>query len=66
MGEDARAVVDTRLRFRGLTGLRVGDASAIPTTPVSALNAPSMLVGLRAARYALEDARAGVERAAAE
>jgi choline dehydrogenase len=64
MGDDPRSVVDTRLRFRGLSGLRVGDASAIPVTPVSALNAPSMLVGLRAARYALED-RAG-ERAAAE
>jgi choline dehydrogenase len=66
MGDDPRSVVDARLRFRGLAGLRVGDASAIPVTPVSALNAPSMVVGLRAARYALEDARAGRERAAAE
>jgi choline dehydrogenase len=66
MGEDAGSVVDTRLRFRGLSGLRIGDASAIPVTPVSALNAPSMLVGLRAGRYALEDARDGDRRAAAE
>lgn len=56
MGEDAGATTDTRLRLRGLRGLRIGDASVIPTTPVSALNAPSMLVGYRAARYAIEEA----------
>ncbi len=65
MGEDAAAVTDTRLRFRGLTGLRIGDASVIPTTPVSALNAPSMLVGYRAAQYAIEEAVAGVATEAA-
>ncbi|MBC7171940.1 MAG: GMC family oxidoreductase, partial [Polyangiaceae bacterium] len=51
MGEDAASVTDTRLLFRGLRGLRIGDASVIPTTPVSALNAPSMLVGYRAAKF---------------
>jgi choline dehydrogenase len=44
-------VVDTELRVTGVRGLRVADASVVPTTPVSALNAPSMLIGLRAARY---------------
>jgi choline dehydrogenase len=55
MGESASAPVDTRLRLRGTTGVRIADASAIPFTPVSALNAPSMLVGLRAGRFARED-----------
>lgn len=56
MGEDVASVTDTRLRFKGIEGLRIVDASAIPYTPVSALNAPSMLVGYRGARYAREDA----------
>lgn len=55
MGEDGASVVDTRLRFRGISGLRIADASIIPWTPVSALNAPSMMIGYRAARYLLED-----------
>jgi len=55
MGEDATAVCDPRLRVYGLANVRIGDASAIPTTPVSALNAPSMLVGYRAARFIREE-----------
>ncbi|MCB9703608.1 MAG: GMC family oxidoreductase [Myxococcales bacterium] len=56
MGAEEAAPADVRLRLRGLRGVRIADASAIPSTPVSALNAPSMLVGYRAARYALEEA----------
>jgi choline dehydrogenase len=53
MGSDERAVADPALRLRGVRGVRVADASAVPTTPVSAMNAPSMLVGMRAAHFAL-------------
>ena len=49
MGEAESDPVDTQLRLRGVRGLRVADASVIPWTPVSALNAPSMLIGYRAA-----------------
>jgi choline dehydrogenase len=48
--------VDTQLRLRGVTGLRIADASVIPWTPVSALNAPSMLIGYRAARLLRNEA----------
>ncbi len=57
MGAGGASVCDPRLRVNGVTGVRIGDASAIPVTPVSALNAPSMMVGYRAARFVAEDAR---------
>ena len=67
MGTGEGAVVDGRLRVRGLEGLRVADASVMPETPVSALNAPSMMIGLRAARLIAEDARhAGADANRAE
>lgn len=56
MGEGEQAVCDARLRLRGTDNVRIADASAIPSTPVSALNAPSMLVGWRAAGFIQEEA----------
>lgn len=58
MGTRDRSVVDERLKVRGIEGLRIADASVIPAVPVSALNAPSMLIGHRAASFILSDARA--------
>jgi choline dehydrogenase len=57
MGDGSTSVSDARLRVRGVPGLRIADASAIPVTPVSAMNAPSMLVGHRAASFLLEERR---------
>jgi choline dehydrogenase len=65
MGDDAEAVVDTRLRLRGVRGVRVADASVIPSVPVSAMNAPSMMIGWRAARFIAEE-RAAASRGATE
>ena len=55
LGEDERSGCDLKLRLRGVSGIRIADASAIPSTPVSALNAPSMLIGYRAASEMIQD-----------
>ena len=49
MGEDASAVVDEQLRVNGLEGLRVVDASVMPTVPRGNTNAPTIAVAERAA-----------------
>lgn len=56
MGEDANSPVDSELRVKGLGNVRVADASVIPDIPVSALNAPSMMIGYRAADFILATA----------
>lgn len=66
MGTSESAVTDPRLHVRGVPKLRVADASAAPWTPVSAMNAPSMLVGYRAARFIEQERRAGASTSAAE
>jgi choline dehydrogenase len=55
MGVDEAAVLDPRLRVRGVEGLRVADTSIMPTIVSGNTNAPAMMVGLRAADFILED-----------
>ncbi|MGH8461225.1 MAG: GMC family oxidoreductase [Stenotrophobium sp.] len=54
---DPLAVVDTRLRVRGIRGLRVADCSIMPTVPGCNTNAPATMVGEKAAAMILEDAQ---------
>jgi choline dehydrogenase len=50
MGPGREAVVDAELRVRGVEGLRVADASVMPTIPSANTNAPSIMIGELASR----------------
>jgi choline dehydrogenase len=58
MGEDPMAVVDSRLRVRGIAGLRVIDASVMPTVTTGNTNAPTIMIGEKGAAMIREDAAA--------
>jgi len=61
MGSDPASVVDPQLRVRGIDGLRVADASVMPTIIRGHTNAPSIVIGEKAARLILDAAASPLE-----
>ncbi|HEY0184799.1 MAG TPA: GMC family oxidoreductase N-terminal domain-containing protein [Rhodopila sp.] len=55
MGEGPSAVVDSRLRVQGIAGLRVIDASVMPTLTTGNTNAPTIMIGEKGAAMIRED-----------
>jgi choline dehydrogenase len=56
MGSDPTAVVDPRLRVKGIQGLRIADASIMPAALNACTHAPTIMIGEKAATMIAEDA----------
>ena len=57
LASDPSAVVDERLRFFGISGLRIADASVMPTITSGNTNTPTAMIAEKAAAMILEDSR---------
>lgn len=55
MAKDSTGVVDSRLRVKGVTNLRVADASIMPNITSCNVNAPTIMIGEKAADFIKED-----------
>ncbi|HEY2158142.1 MAG TPA: GMC family oxidoreductase N-terminal domain-containing protein [Isosphaeraceae bacterium] len=65
MGPGPEAVVDAELRVRGIEGLRIADASVMPTIPSAGTHAASVMIGEYASRRLVAERQASAGRRAA-